>query len=110
MLTGIIILRWVKSQDPGSERTRFIGGAIKQGSQAFLNRMYRTLVVFVGVMAVILFIFLPHPLWLTTTPINNVLLAAAYLFGSLCSGVAGFIGMDVATDSNMRSATAAQKG
>ena len=110
IFTGIYILRWVKSQDPGSERTRFIGGAIKQGSQAFLNRMYRTLAVFVGIMAVVLFVFLPHPIWLTSTPMSNVMLAAAYIFGSMCSGVAGFIGMDVATDSNMRSATAAQTG
>jgi len=110
IFTGIYILRWVKSQDPGSERTRFIGGAIKEGSKAFLNRMYRTLAVFVAVMAAVLFIFLPHPIWLTSTPMSNVMLAAAYIFGSLCSGVAGFIGMDVATDSNMRSATAAQKG
>ena len=110
ILTGLYILRWVKAQDPGSERTRFIGGAIKEGSQAFLNRMFSTLAIFVAIMAAILFVFLPHPLWLTSTPMNNVLLAVAYIFGSLCSGVAGYVGMDVATDSNMRSATAAQKG
>ena len=110
ILTGLYILRWVKSQDPGNERTRFIGGAIKEGSQAFLSRMYRTLAMFVAVMSLVLFVFLPHPIWLTSTPMNNVMLAVAYLFGSLCSGVAGYIGMDVATDSNMRSATAAQKG
>ena len=110
ILTGLYILRWVKAQDPGSERTRFIGGAIKEGSQAFLNRMFSTLAIFVAIMAAILFVFLPHPLWLTSTPMNNVLLAVAYIFGSICSGVAGYVGMDVATDSNMRSATAAQKG
>jgi len=66
--------------------------------------------MFVAVMSLVLFVFLPHPIWLTSTPMNNVMLAVAYLFGSLCSGVAGYIGMDVATDSNMRSATAAQKG
>ena len=110
ILTGLYILRWVKAQDPGSERTKFIGGAIKEGSQAFLSRMFRTLAIFVAVMAAILFVFLPNPLWLTTMPIKNVMLASAYIFGSLCSGVAGYVGMDVATDSNMRSATAAQKG
>ncbi len=110
ILTGVYILRWVKAQDAGSERVRFIGGAIKEGSQAFLKRMYTTLAMFVGVMAVVLLVFLPHPIWLTTTPLENIVLAASYIFGSLCSGVAGFIGMDVATDSNMRSATAAQKG
>jgi K(+)-stimulated pyrophosphate-energized sodium pump len=110
ILTGLYILRWVKVQDPGSERTKFIGGAIKEGSQAFLSRMFRTLAIFVAVMAAILFVFLPNPLWLTTMPMKNVLLASAYIFGSLCSGLAGYVGMDVATDSNMRSATAAQKG
>jgi K(+)-stimulated pyrophosphate-energized sodium pump len=110
ILTGFYILRWVKAQDPGSERVKFIGGAIKEGSQTFLNRMFRTLAIFVAIMAAILFVFLPNPLWLTTMPLKNVLLASAYIFGSLCSGVAGYVGMDVATDSNMRSATAAQKG
>jgi K(+)-stimulated pyrophosphate-energized sodium pump len=107
--TGLYILRWVKSQDPGSERTRFIGGAIKVGSNAFLKRMYGTLSIFVGLMAVVLFIFLPHPIWLTSTPMNNITLAVSYIFGSICSGLAGYVGMDVATDSNMRSATAAAK-
>lgn len=107
--TGLFILRWVRSQDPGSERTRFIGGAIKVGSNAFLKRMYSTLSIFVGLMAVVLLVFLPHPIWLTSTPINNLTLAISYIFGSICSGLAGYVGMDVATDSNMRSATAAAK-
>jgi len=72
--------------------------------------MYRTLAVFVAIMALVLFVFLPHPIWLTSTPMNNVMLAVAYLFGTILSALAGFVGMDVATDSNMRSATAAQKG
>ncbi|MCX6641952.1 MAG: sodium/proton-translocating pyrophosphatase, partial [Candidatus Bathyarchaeota archaeon] len=107
--TGLFILRWVRSQDPGSERTRFIGGAIKVGSNAFLKRMYSTLSIFVGLMAVVLLVFLPHPIWLTSTPMNNLTLAVSYIFGSICSGLAGYVGMDVATDSNMRSATAAAK-
>ncbi|MBN1683447.1 sodium-translocating pyrophosphatase [Candidatus Bathyarchaeota archaeon] len=110
ILTGLYILRWVKGQDPGNERTRFIGKAIKDGSQAFLKRMYKMLGMFVVVMSIILLIFLPHPIWSTTTPIDNILLVVAYLFGSLCSGLAGYLGMDVATDSNMRSAHSAQKG
>jgi K(+)-stimulated pyrophosphate-energized sodium pump len=52
---------------------------------------------------------LPHPIWLTSTPMNNITLAVSYIFGSICSGLAGYVGMDVATDSNMRSATAAAK-
>lgn len=110
IITGLYILRWVKKQDPGNERTRFVGGAIKDGSHAFLRRMYKTLAIFVAGMSIILFVFLPNPIWATSNPLNNVILVAAYLFGSICSGLAGYLGMDVATDSNMRSAHAAQKG
>ncbi len=110
VLTGFYILRFVKRQDPGTERMQFVSGAIKQGAKAFLNRMYRTLVFFVVGMAAVLLIFLPHPIWATSNPLANVTLAAAYVFGSVCSALAGYLGMDVATDANVRSASAARKG
>jgi len=110
ILTGFYILRFVKRQDPGTDRMQFVSGAIKQGAQAFLNRMYRTLVFFVVGMAAVLLIFLPHPIWATSNPLANVTLMAAYIFGSVCSALAGYLGMDVATDANVRSASAARKG
>jgi len=110
VLTGFYILRFVKRQDPGTERMQFVSGAIKQGAKAFLNRMYRTLAFFVVGMAAVLLIFLPHPIWATSNPLANVTLAAAYVFGSVCSALAGYLGMDVATDANVRSASAARKG
>ena len=110
VLTGFYILRFVKRQDAGTERMQFVSGAIKQGAQAFLNRMYRTLALFVVGMAAVLLIFLPHPIWATSNPLANVTLMAAYVFGSVCSALAGYLGMDVATDANVRSAAAARKG
>jgi len=61
-------------------------------------------------MAAVLLIFLPHPIWATSNPLANVTLMAAYVFGSVCSALAGYLGMDVATDANVRSAAAARKG
>jgi K(+)-stimulated pyrophosphate-energized sodium pump len=110
VLTGFYILRFVKRQDAGTERMQFVSGAIKQGAQTFLNRMYRTLALFVVGMAAVLLIFLPHPIWATSNPLANVTLMAAYIFGSVCSALAGYLGMDVATDANVRSAAAARKG
>jgi len=110
VLTGFYILRFVKRQDAGTERMQFVSGAIKQGAQTFLNRMYRTLALFVVGMAAVLLIFLPHPIWATSNPLANVTLMAAYVFGSVCSALAGYLGMDVATDANVRSAAAARKG
>ncbi len=110
IIVGFYIHSFVKKQDPGTERMQFVAGAIKEGARVFLNRMYRTLGVFVAVMAVVLLLFLPHPIWATSNVMNNVVLAFAYVFGSVCSAIAGWQGMDVATDANVRAASAARKG
>jgi len=110
ILVGFYIHDFVRKQDTGTERMQFVAGAIKEGARAFLNRMYRTLGVFVAVMAVVLLIFLPHPIWATDNIMANVILAVGYIFGSVCSAIAGWLGMDVATDANLRSASAARKG
>jgi len=110
ILVGIYLHRYVNRQDPGTEKMRFVAGAIKEGSRVFLNRMYRVLALFVAVMALVLLLFLPHPIWATDAPMKNVTMAVAYLFGSACSALAGFFGMDVATDANLRSASAARRG
>jgi len=110
IVAGFYIHGFVKKQDPGTERMQFVAGAIKEGARTFLNRMYRTLGMFVAVMAVVLLLFLPHPIWATSNIMSNVTLAFAYVFGSVCSAIAGWLGMDVATDANLRSASAARNG
>lgn len=77
ILTSLYILRWVKSQNPGSEKIIFVGGAIKEGSHTFLKRMYRTLAFFVIAMSMILLVFLPRPIWSSSYPFENVILMAA---------------------------------
>ncbi len=110
ILVGGYLRSYVNRRDPGTERMRFVSEAIKEGARAFLNRMFRALGLFVAAMAVVLLIFLPHPLWATDRPLENVVMALAYLFGSACSAFAGYLGMDVATDANVRSANAARRG
>jgi K(+)-stimulated pyrophosphate-energized sodium pump len=110
ILVGLYLNRYVRRQDPGTERMQFVAGAIKEGARAFLRRMYRTLAIFVGIMAVILFVFLPTPIWATVNIGQNVMITSAYIFGSISSALAGYVGMDVATDANVRSANAARKG
>jgi len=110
IIVGFYLDRYVNKQDPGTERMQFVAGAIKQGAFTFLNRMYRTLAAFVAVMAVVILLFLPRPIWSTASPVDNLIMTASYLFGSACSALAGFLGMDVATDANVRSASAARKG
>jgi len=107
---GIYLFFYVKSQDSGSKRMQEISQAIREGAIAFLKREYTTLAVFVLIMAVVLGLFLPEPIWATQRWTQNVGLALAYMFGSTCSGLAGLLGMDVALRANAKTANAAKEG
>lgn len=81
----------------GTERMKEISGYIQEGSMAFLKREYRSLVIFVVVLFVLLAIGL------------NVLTAICFLIGAVFSGLAGYFGMQVATKANVRTANAAKE-
>jgi K(+)-stimulated pyrophosphate-energized sodium pump len=110
IIVGFYLNGFVKKQDTGTDLMQFVAGAIKEGARAFLNRMYKTLGIFVAIMFIVLLLFLPHPIWATSNIMANIVLAVSYVFGSVCSAIAGWLGMDVATDANLRAASAARKG
>jgi K(+)-stimulated pyrophosphate-energized sodium pump len=93
-------LRWVESQSQGTEEMATIAGHIRSGAMAFLNREYRVLAVFVVVVAILLF--------LGYNSKGQGVIAIAFVFGALCSGLAGFIGMWAATAANSRTTNAAR--
>ena len=90
---------YVLRQDQGSERIREISEAIKEGALAFLGKEYRILAIFVIVVGIILGI-IPNLGWWVTI---------SFVFGAICSGLAGFVGMNIAIRANSRTAAAAQK-
>ncbi len=100
--TAIRVLR----ADQGNEQVRAIGDAIREGSNAFLRREYMALVPFVVVVAIVLGVLID---WLT---LGQVIprTAISYLAGTICSAVAGLVGMSVAVRANVRTATAAIQG
>ncbi len=110
IVVGLYFYNYVNKQDPGTEKMQEIASAIREGASAFLNREYRTLAVFVSVVAVFMFIFLPSPIWSNPDPLKNVATVAAYVFGSVCSATAGFLGMNISTKANTRAASAAREG
>jgi K(+)-stimulated pyrophosphate-energized sodium pump len=99
LLFALYLIRYVLRQDQGSDRMREISGAIKEGALAFLSREYRILAVFVAIVTIVLGLI----------PSLGPYVAFAFVFGAVCSGLAGFIGMNVAIRSNARTAAAAQK-
>ena len=94
---------WVSKQDPGNEKMQFIASNISKGAMAFLKAEYKILAIFVIVVGILLG-FKGY----SEGGIPNALIAVSFLVGALCSGLAGFIGMVVATKANVRTTNAAR--
>jgi K(+)-stimulated pyrophosphate-energized sodium pump len=110
ILAGLYFYNYVNKQDSGTERMKEISGAIKQGAAAFIKREYTALAIFVVIVAIIIGIFLPQPIWASDNLMLNLQLPIAYMFGSFCSALAGYLGLNIATKANAKVANAAKSG
>lgn len=89
---------WISKVDEGNERMREIAGYIREGAMAFLTREYKTMIIVIGVLFVLIGVGLQN--WTT---------AILYVIGALLSVLAGYCGMTVATKGNVRTANAAME-
>ena len=110
VLVGLYFYRYVNKQDSGTEKMKEISNAIKEGAATFIRREYTTLAMFITVVAVLIGIFLPQPIWEAQDLWLNLQLPVAYIFGSFCSALAGYLGLNVATKANAKVANAARGG
>jgi K(+)-stimulated pyrophosphate-energized sodium pump len=93
---------WVKGQDPGNDTMKTIAGHIHEGAMAFLGREYRVLAIFVVVVAVLL------AFGNASLANSHWLIGISFVFGAICSGLAGLFGMKIATVANVRTTNAAR--
>ncbi|MGH1363553.1 MAG: sodium-translocating pyrophosphatase [Calditrichia bacterium] len=94
---------WVGKQDVGTEKMGKIAAHIADGAMAFLKAEYRILSIFVVAVAALL-------VWGgMSSDYSDPLVAVSFVVGALCSGLAGFIGMKVATKANVRTTNAARQ-
>ena len=92
------LAKWIGNVDEGTERMKEIAGYIREGAMAFLRREYKTMVIVVVVLFLLIGILLHS--WIT---------AILYVVGALLSVLAGYFGMIVATKGNVRTANAARE-
>ncbi len=94
--------KWVSGQEVGTDKMARIAKSIEDGAMAFLKAEYRVLAIFVALVAVLLGIAG------ASDANSSPLIALSFVLGAFCSGLAGYIGMKVATKANVRTTNAAR--
>ena len=108
-LFALYLYLWVKKERVENKRIEEVSALIAEGARTFMGREYRILAMFAAVVAVIIFVLLPTPIWQGGIA-DNIMMVAAYIAGTVLSAIAGKIGIMVATLSNGRTAEKAQNG
>ena len=92
---------WVSKQDVGTDKMARIAKNISDGAMAFLKAEYKVLAIFVAAVAILLGVT-------ANSEISSPLVAMSFILGAICSALAGFLGMKVATKANVRTTNAAR--
>src|SRR5438105_463840 len=95
---GVYAAKIIFQAPTGNDRMREIARAIQEGASAFLNRQYKT-IAFVGIL-----------IGLGLYWVLGLYSAIGFAIGSVLSGLAGYIGMNVSVRANVRTAEAARQG
>lgn len=98
LVVALVLAKWIGNQDMGNDRMKEISGYIHEGAMAFLAKEYKTMIIVVIVLAIILGVAI------------NPVTAILYVIGAAFSVLAGYFGMQVATKGNVRTSAAAMNG
>ena len=98
ILYGYIVAKQILSASPGNSKMQEIASAIQEGARAYLNRQYKTIAI-VGIVILIIITFA-----------LGAWVGLGYFIGAFLSGTAGYVGMLISVQANVRTAEASRKG
>ena len=98
ILYGYIVSKQILSASPGNKKMREIANAIQVGARAYLNRQYKT----IAIVGIIILIIITYAL--------GIWVGLGYFIGAFLSATAGYVGMLVSVQANVRTAEASRKG
>ena len=98
ILYGYIVGKQILSASPGNAKMQDIAAAIQEGARAYLNRQYKTIAI-VGIIILIIILFA-----------LGIWVAVGFFIGAFLSGSAGYVGMLMSVQANVRTAEASRKG
>jgi len=98
VIYGIVTRASLMKASTGNERMNEIAGAIQEGANAYLNKQYRTIAIVGVVVAIILGLLF-----------KNAIAPIGFILGAVLSGAAGYIGMRVSVQANVRTTEASRK-
>jgi K(+)-stimulated pyrophosphate-energized sodium pump len=115
IIAGLLLARNVLAADQGTPKMKEIAMAVQEGAEAFLKRQFRTIVIIVVPLAILIFftatkVVKPGGGVALTFQQDGLYRVICFLFGAAFSGLTGFIGMSIAVRGNVRTAAAASQG
>ena len=112
---AVYLYSWVMRQDAGSKKAQEVAGWIREGAASYLVKLYTALALVAVILGIIIAIVFSFDMTQLASgggvmePLRGMRMAGAFIFGALCSAVAGYMGMAVAVQANVRSAHAASE-
>ncbi|MHB1503493.1 MAG: sodium-translocating pyrophosphatase [Acidimicrobiales bacterium] len=115
ILTGVFLMRGVLGADQGTSTMKTIAKAIQEGAEAFLRRQFRTILIIIVPLAILIFftatkVERPNGSIALSFGMAGLYRVLCFLAGAACSGLTGFVGMSLAVRGNVRTAAAAREG
>jgi len=98
ILYGYLVSKQILSASPGNAKMQEIASAIQEGARAYLNRQYKT----IAIVGIVILIIITYAL--------GIWVGLGYFIGAFLSGAAGYVGMLISVQANVRTAEASRKG